>query len=112
MITANPYHGDSLTIAALHSTKPVMDIVVFFTSIVERTVGISTTNASVSSAFSPDRGLAGKVYNKDSAVFTVTPNAGYRLTSVSVTGNTGADGLNGFDKVCQKCRRKLGLHRV
>ena len=94
-----PYHDNSLTIDALHSTTPVMGIVVFFTPIIERTITMSAPNASVSAVFTPDRSLVGKVYNKDAAVFTVTPDNGYRLTSASVTGNAGGDGLNGFDRI-------------
>lgn len=102
-----PFNGDVLTIEALRAPSSTAEILVYFKGIVTHTITLpgSDINVSVTWEAVPDRSsLTGdnEVFDGDSAVFTIKAEEGYRLDAVGVTGNTGEDGLNGFDSITEQ----------
>lgn len=86
--------GTTYTIPTLSSDS---DVLVFYRDIQTHAVSETGTYTSVTQSYSPE--FASDVRDGATATFTVTPDTGYRITDVQVSGNAGADGLNGFSSI-------------
>ncbi len=77
------------------------NVVVSFKDIVTYSVAMTSYDCNIAPVFSPAM-FPGGIREGASATFTVVPESGYRITLVSVTGNAGATGLDGFDSIAKQ----------
>ncbi len=96
-----PLVDTTYCIPALSGTAHVE---VTFREIITHLVQINNTNTTTTVAYIPESAMVdeGEVHHGAAAVFTVTPGSDHAIASVSVAGNTGADGLNGFDSITKQ----------
>jgi hypothetical protein len=83
---------------------------VTFREIITHIVQVENINTTTTVEFVPASAfVTGEVYKEvhygATAIFAITPDSGYRITSVSVTGNAGS-GLNGFDSIMKQADGK------
>ena len=77
--------GKTLAIESLSSNQPTVEIKVYFTEHAEYTVEYNENNADIDGEFTPDDALVdGNVREGAKAVFTVTPDNGYRIVSAEI----------------------------
>ena len=76
--------GKALTIENLTSDRPTVDIKVYFTDYAEHTVEYDETNVDIDGEFIPDDASEGRVRKGAKAVFTITPDEGYRIVDAGV----------------------------